>query len=219
MSNFKLGDKVRAKHNAPYGITTNGWVGEVVKICNNNNMVVHGKGACGKKKDGCGFTVSPMYFEKVCDNKVVITTDGITTTAKLYDGKTVVKTAEAKCAPDDEFNFETGARIAFNRLTGYIESILDATFDWDEFKAGKIAVKVTKNNFKSFVAEAKKHGLKFNDESFNPFGTSIDSFMRFMAVCVGMKRDVKENEIYIMCQNNSLKIGHFLAGLKEFIWK
>lgn len=50
------------------------------------------------------------------ENKIVITTDGVTTTAKMYDGKNVVKTATAKCSPDDEFNFETGAKIAFDRL-------------------------------------------------------------------------------------------------------
>ena len=49
-------------------------------------------------------------------NKIVITTDGKTTTANLYDGKNVVKTTTAKCSPDDTFDFETGAKIAFDRL-------------------------------------------------------------------------------------------------------
>ena len=52
----------------------------------------------------------------VCENKIVITTDGTETLAKLYDGKKVVKTATAKCSPDDKFSFETGAKIAFERL-------------------------------------------------------------------------------------------------------
>lgn len=55
-------------------------------------------------------------FEPVCDNKIVITTDGMETVAKLYDGKKIIKHATAKCSPDDEFNFETGAKIAFERL-------------------------------------------------------------------------------------------------------
>ena len=53
-----------------------------------------------------------------CENKIVITTDGVETLARLYDGKKVVKTATAKCSPADKFSFETGAKIAFERLFG-----------------------------------------------------------------------------------------------------
>ena len=56
-----------------------------------------------------------------CENKIVITTDGVETLARLYDGKKVVKTATAKCSPDDKFSFETGAKIAFERLIDYAE--------------------------------------------------------------------------------------------------
>jgi len=58
-------------------------------------------------------------FEEIKDyntNKIVITSDGLTTTAKLYDGKTVVKSAEAKCHPDDPFDFTIGANLAYERL-------------------------------------------------------------------------------------------------------
>lgn len=51
-----------------------------------------------------------------CENKIVITTDGRETLARLYDGNKVIKTATAKCSPDDKFDFETGATIAFDRL-------------------------------------------------------------------------------------------------------
>lgn len=51
------------------------------------------------------------------DKKIVITTDGKVTTAKLYeDGKTV-KTATAKCSPEDTFDFGVGAKLALERLT------------------------------------------------------------------------------------------------------
>lgn len=48
--------------------------------------------------------------------KIVITTDGRVTTARLIDGKRTIKTATATCSPSDEFSFETGARLAFDRL-------------------------------------------------------------------------------------------------------
>lgn len=45
-----------------------------------------------------------------------ITTDGKTTHAVLKEGGRVTKRAKAICSPHDEFDFETGARIAFDRL-------------------------------------------------------------------------------------------------------
>lgn len=51
-----------------------------------------------------------------CENKIVITSDGVETLARLYDGNKVIKTTTAKCSPADKFSFETGAKIAFERL-------------------------------------------------------------------------------------------------------
>jgi len=48
--------------------------------------------------------------------KIVITADGRVTTARLIVGKRTIKTATATCSPSDEFSFETGARLAFDRL-------------------------------------------------------------------------------------------------------
>lgn len=48
--------------------------------------------------------------------KIIITTDGTTTTARLIEGKTTIKTATAKCSPEDTFDFDKGARLAFDRL-------------------------------------------------------------------------------------------------------
>ena len=60
---------------------------------------------------------SMRYIKNTKQNaKIVITTDFTTTTATHYDGNQKVKTATAKCAPDDKFNFTTGAQLAFNRL-------------------------------------------------------------------------------------------------------
>lgn len=51
-----------------------------------------------------------------CNDKVVITTDGVTTTATLYSKNTKVRTATAKCSPDDEFDFAIGVKLAMERL-------------------------------------------------------------------------------------------------------
>lgn len=57
-----------------------------------------------------------MITPLVANKKIIITTDGKTTTAKMYNDKEIIKTATARCSSDDEFDFETGANIAFDRL-------------------------------------------------------------------------------------------------------
>ena len=49
--------------------------------------------------------------------KVVITTDGKTTTAKMYEGKKLLKAAESSCSPEDTFDFAIGAKLALERVT------------------------------------------------------------------------------------------------------
>lgn len=118
MSKFKKGDKVVAKKGAPYNITTNGWIGEVLSADSESGYM----NVRSESSSTSGFTVNSKYFDllpkKTEEEKIVVTANGKTTTAKLYNGKTVVKTAEAKCSPDDEFNFLTGAHLAVSRLCG-----------------------------------------------------------------------------------------------------
>lgn len=64
------------------------------------------------------FTYSDDMFEPAEDlHKIVITSDGKTTTAKLYNGKKVEKTASTVCSEKDEYDFTAGAKIAMDRLT------------------------------------------------------------------------------------------------------
>lgn len=52
------------------------------------------------------------------ERKIVITTDGKTTTAKLYDGRETIREAKAVCSDADTFDFNIGAGIALARLAG-----------------------------------------------------------------------------------------------------
>ena len=54
---------------------------------------------------------------------------GKETIATLKQGKEVIKTAKAKCNPSDEFNFEVGAKLAFERLIGTDTKTFNATLD------------------------------------------------------------------------------------------
>lgn len=86
------------------------------------------------------FSVASEFSRKLVpynDTKIIITTDGITTTARLYEGgKNLIKTAEAKCSPADTFDFETGAKLAFERLITkeYFEKGKRYIFDLEKYR-------------------------------------------------------------------------------------
>lgn len=69
--------------------------------------------ACGGFEEDSLFGRNLIPVE---DSKVVITVDGNETTARMFENGECVKTATAKCNPSDEFNFEIGAKLAFERL-------------------------------------------------------------------------------------------------------
>lgn len=75
----------------------------------------------GKDKHCCWIFLYRKFViidENHTEHKIVITADGNVTLARLYYDKTVIKSATAKCSPDDKFDFATGAKIAFARLIG-----------------------------------------------------------------------------------------------------
>ena len=225
MAKFKIGDKVEILDGSKIPNYAGCFVPEMRKYIGKTMEIFR---ICTKYGGGTVYELkeSRFYWDErglklanENNEKIVITTDGKTTTAKLYDGKNVIKTAEAKCCLTDKFDFNTGALIAFGRLTDS-ELKFEEGLDWKVFKTGKVAVKVTKDNFKSFITEAKNHGLKFkNNEDFNPFECDVDFLVRFMSVMINDKLDVKDNELYIMYKDNSLRISHFLSDREEFIWE
>ena len=56
-------------------------------------------------------------LEPFCDVRILITTNGKETLARLYEDGEVKKSAKAECSPDDTFDFSVGAKLAFERLT------------------------------------------------------------------------------------------------------
>jgi hypothetical protein len=138
MAKFKVGDKVRILDGSNIKNYTGSWcaesmkkfVGEVDVIekvivrddgnvvgyyMEHNSFIWDERGlelAENKRKFKVGGKV-----KETLPQKIVITTDGKRTTAVLYDGKKHIKESSAVCSDDDEFNFMTGAKIAFERLT------------------------------------------------------------------------------------------------------
>lgn len=125
---FKVGDRVRVvaeehEHGDPH---INGKLGTIILIRDayvygiEFDENIGGHNLSGFCKDKHGWNCHANQIELVHDsNKIVITTDGKTTTAKMYDGKKLVNSAKAVCSPDDKFDFERGAGIAISRLLGW----------------------------------------------------------------------------------------------------
>lgn len=124
MAKYKVGDKVKIKTGVDLAYSgKNKWRGKVMTIRAVNHtdlglyydMIEDAHEGLGHN----GWAWSESTIDGVVpDKKLIVTTDGETTTAKLIDGKQTIKTATAKCSKDDEFCFETGAQIAVDRLLG-----------------------------------------------------------------------------------------------------
>lgn len=126
MKKFKIGDRVITTKDfdkdTPAGLKgtvigfENTQYGDITvefdeKLRNGHNCFLKCKSGNGRWGHSDG-----LEFLQKCTQKIVITTDGTETLARLYEGKKVVLTATAKCSPDDTFNFDTGAKLAFERL-------------------------------------------------------------------------------------------------------
>ena len=112
---FKVGDKVRAITNN-YGFTSvvNQWEGVVTAI---SEMYFSAKTTAGYSAGVLFTRLKYKDFELIGYEKSVhIYSDGKTTIATLKGGKVTVRTAVAKCSPEDEFDLKIGAKLAIERL-------------------------------------------------------------------------------------------------------
>ena len=117
MKKFKVGDKVRATTDL-YGTTTKsqGWEGIVTNVWESGYFDAETTKCLGGLIGHKFLHRNPKHFELITPETIVIASDGKTTTAWLKQGEKTVKTAIAKCSPDDEFSLEIGAKLALNRL-------------------------------------------------------------------------------------------------------
>lgn len=113
MSEFKAGDRVRVLANT---CSHDQEIGSIVTLehMGARNAIVSNLPAWGIVGSRC--YISERDIERVESKSIHITTDGKTTHAVLKEGGKVSKRAKAVCSPHDEFDFNTGARIAFDRL-------------------------------------------------------------------------------------------------------
>lgn len=124
---FKVGDKVRVKKDLVGGH----YYGEDKLYFNPEMEALRGKVfnveyctglRCMLKDAGC-WDFNEAMLEPVDDvvpEKLVVYRENNKTIAKYYKGDKTV-TAEAKCAPEDEFSFEYGAKLAMDRAIEKME--------------------------------------------------------------------------------------------------
>lgn len=116
----------------------------------------------GNCRFGYGQWVYPDCIELISGNKIVITTDGATTTARLYDGEKVIKAAKAECSPKDGFDFRIGAKIAFDRL---VDNEIENPYKYYD---GKVVFSEDTGDFKKGVLYAFRSNGSVEDFFGNP---------------------------------------------------
>lgn len=118
MAKFKVGDRVRVLDGSKIDDYAGGWVPKMEKYVGNVYTVKQTlPDGVYRLNDTSLFMFDERGLERVGNpGKIVITTDGKITTAKLYrHGEPTLK-AVAKCSPEDTFDFATGAKLALERL-------------------------------------------------------------------------------------------------------
>lgn len=182
---FKIGDSVRVIRN--YSSARKGMKGTIkAKGSQTGRWGIEfdekfgsGHDCGGKTQNGHGYWVPPECLEliKPKAEKIVITHDGKTTLARLYEDNKVVKSAEAKCSPDDEFSFTVGAKLAFERLTEEKEE--------PPFKVGDV-VKVKAAEYHFFMDGTLGKVTEVVDEGMlEVMGyDSINDLMKTQRICI-----------------------------------
>ena len=121
---FRVGDRVKVKKNTVIiNRKTVGECGTIKKLLTDNycsvefDKFVDGHDCCGYAKDGYGWNCVEDALDLVKHQNETIVIYRNDNKVVALDKSTGEK-AEAKCNPADEFDFRTGAKLAFNRLMG-----------------------------------------------------------------------------------------------------
>ena len=124
---YKVGDRVRIKTELKSPTLSDiflnpkmrKWEGKVMTIESVGYSAYRMLEDVGELRPGEGWLWAEDWIEGLADNfKIVITTEGDSVLARLYEGKKVIEVAKATCSKDDKFVFATGAQLAFDRLLG-----------------------------------------------------------------------------------------------------
>jgi hypothetical protein len=113
---YKVGDKVRVVNVTDHRKHYNGKKFTIKAVCPNGHSQLSTKGPHYGVGEPWIFWENELEHVFVNNKKIVITTDGTKTLARLYENRKVVKKVTVKRSPD-EFDFNVIAKLAFERLT------------------------------------------------------------------------------------------------------
>ena len=136
---FKVGDIVRGTINNKYDITnedmTKGKVVAVGSYEEDDDIIVKVlEHKTIPEWIGHTFPVNSNFLNFMTTPKLSSLQTEIKALARLYENNEVIRTAEAKCSPEDTFDFETGAKLAFERL---IERLIEKKKEFVPHLIGK----------------------------------------------------------------------------------
>lgn len=199
MAKFKIGDKVIGNERASYRyvITCTGYVGTVTRIDGNKITLDHNYIVDTEAFD--------LYTEHVV--RIEITQDNRKVVARKIRGDKVIAKASVNCNPEDEFDFDTGAKLAIERLFATSNETNETNDVWDNFIAGKIQVQVNRDNICEFLEKCEKRGLMWKDDTpaskMNPF-INYDNFDEEGKFLAFLFDAVPKENIFIIYKNNAL---------------
>lgn len=138
-----------------------------------------------------------------------VTSDGTTTHAVLKEGGKVVKRAKAVCSPDDEYRFETGARLAVDRVFGKEEEKKEPEY---KFNIGDHVVVKDENEafpyFKDFVKRYDK-----DTQLLFAYGHCPKKGDHYTVITRGLHPETKAPLYLIQPSSNTLAFGElYLIG-------
>ena len=140
---FNIGDRVQTKLNRTPGTVRRIRDGMVAVETDDPNYGVPLPGFGIQH----GLFLSADAWEKISPSKILITSDGKTTLARLYDGNRVIRRAEANCDPSDTYDFATGANLAYDRLMRPTDAPQTSTVKQKQIYNGKVVCVETHDDF------------------------------------------------------------------------
>lgn len=217
MAKFKVGDKVRILDGSKIEDFTSSWtagdnmsqyIGSIQTIRYVDDDWSDGR--VSYLMEDIGFTWDERGLELVSNNqqKIIITTDGRVTKATMYEGKQRIKVATSTCHPNNEFDFNKGAAIALERLTGYTcGKIENAAINWHGFLNGEFSMIVTRKNISRFLKNCDEQNIAWKENrasKWNPF-EKYDEAPEFMKMILKATLDFETTEkCYITVEDKHL---------------
>ena len=139
--------------------------------------------------------VKSEYFEKIEEPKNTIVIYQRNRDVVAFD-KTTGQKCYAHCHPDDEFDFKTGAAIAFDRLMGRVEPVKEEIKYLDRFEHGKTYI-FDKEIFYSMGGYHKYHWVEQCDGKVVEIGSDYHGNIEVFAICPEWCKEVKDPTLTI----------------------